>query len=134
MNYRYIGGSPTDLEGGRPIAPGDFTGDIGILPVEDGETPNKNQQLLEEGLLIEAPDVELDENLQQIPSEPVAEPEPGATGEEPVLAGKALEDRAKELDIEGRASMTADQLRAAVVEAEANLEAEAAENNGGESS
>lgn len=117
MNYRYIGNSPTDLEGGRPIAPGDYTGDIDeIVPAAEGETPDKNQQLLEDGMLLEAPGVELDEDLQPLPVEPVEETEPaGATQ----LTGKALDDRAKELDIEGRSDMSADELRAAVAEAEA---------------
>ncbi len=50
-DFRYVGSTPTDLEGGRPIAPGEFTGEIDV-----SEAAPKNQMLLEEGLLIEAPD------------------------------------------------------------------------------
>jgi len=50
-NFRYIGASATDLDGGRPLAPGDFTGDIDV-----SEDSPKNKHLLDDGLLIEAPD------------------------------------------------------------------------------
>lgn len=38
--------------------------------------------------------------------------------DEPKLTGKALDDRAAELDIEGRSDMTADEKRAAIAAAE----------------
>lgn len=46
-------------------------------------------------------------------------PDPGASPSEE-LAGEALQARAQELDIEGRSSMKADELRAAIAAAEAN--------------
>lgn len=46
--FRYVGHTPTDLDGGRPIEPGEFTGPI------DEELP-QNKRMIEEGLLIEAP-------------------------------------------------------------------------------
>lgn len=44
--YRYIGDHVGDLEGGRQVEPGEFTGPI------DPEAP-QNAQLIEEGLLLE---------------------------------------------------------------------------------
>lgn len=103
MQYRYVDSVHTDLEGGRPIAPGEFTGEIDVSEFitsvdeetqEETKTPNKNYQLLQEGRLIAV--------------EPVKE-----------LAGKDLDARAKELNIEGRTAMSADELRSAISEAEA---------------
>lgn len=47
----------------------------------------------------------------------------GGDAEPPVLTGEALNKRAAELEIEGRSNMNADELRAAVSEAEAKLAA-----------
>lgn len=70
-SFRYVGATATDLEGGRPIEPGEFTGPIDVDPLvvsQDPETgeevsrPNKNYQLLEDGqlLLIEPSESEAD--------------------------------------------------------------------------
>lgn len=56
--YRFIGSHPDELEGGRPIEPGEFTGEI------DPDAP-QNARLIEDGLLIEGKD-----------NTPGAEPEP----------------------------------------------------------
>lgn len=44
------------------------------------------------------------------------------------LTGEALQDRARELDIEGRSGMSADELRAAIAEAEGAEESDASED------
>ena len=46
--YRFIGGHADELEGGRPVEPGEFTGPI------DGDL-TQNAHLIEEGVLIEVP-------------------------------------------------------------------------------
>jgi hypothetical protein len=43
--FRYIGTHADELEGGRPLAPGDYTGPI-------NEKAKKNKQLIDEGHLI----------------------------------------------------------------------------------
>lgn len=95
--FRFVGTHADELEGGRPISPGEFTG-----PIDPEETRNK--QLIDEGLLIP---------LGDVPDE-----------EPPKLTGDALKARAEELDIEGRSSMPADDLRAAIAAEESNNENE----------
>lgn len=46
--YRFIGSHADELEGGRPIEPGEFTGPI------DGDL-TQNAHLIEQGVLIEVP-------------------------------------------------------------------------------
>jgi hypothetical protein len=77
-----------DLDDGRMIAPGE------VADVDLNHPHNK--RLLDEGAV-----VLLNE-----------EEDPG------ILTGKALADRAEELEIEGRSNMKADELRAAIVEKE----------------
>lgn len=45
--YRFIGTHADELESGRPLEPGEFTG-----PIEVTEEHPKNKQLLDDGLLI----------------------------------------------------------------------------------
>lgn len=90
-NYRFIGSHADFLSDGRPVAPGDVVGDV--LPEEE--------PLHDQGLLIDA-----DMDPQGASTEP--------------LAGEALDQRAKDLDIKGRTTMSADELRQAVADAEAN--------------
>jgi len=59
-DFRYVGSTPTDLEGGRPIAPGEFTGEIDVT-----EEAPKNKMLLDEGLLVPAPSEAERETLAQ---------------------------------------------------------------------
>lgn len=44
--YRYIGSHAVELEGGRPLAPGEYTG-----PIEEKAT--HNAILIEDGMLVE---------------------------------------------------------------------------------
>jgi hypothetical protein len=48
--YRYIGRHAEELDGGRQLAPGDYTGGI------ETEKGSHNADLLDEGLLIEVPE------------------------------------------------------------------------------
>lgn len=85
-----LGHHPEVLASGRTAAPGEFIPADAIDPTEQPDV-----RLLAEGLLIEAslsPDAE--------------------------LAGDELQDRARALDIHGRSDMSADELRAAIAEAE----------------
>jgi hypothetical protein len=45
--FRYVGDHADELDGGRPIGPGEYTGPI------DADAP-KNKQMIDDGLLIEA--------------------------------------------------------------------------------
>lgn len=99
--FRFVGSHPDELDGGRPIEPGEFTGPI------DPELP-KNEQLLADELLLSVPDGTYEESTGGPPPEA---PE--------LLKGEALNKRASELNIEGRSDMSADELRAAVAQAEA---------------
>lgn len=47
--YRYVGSHADELEGGRPIAPGEYTGPINI-------SEGKNAQMADDGLLIQVED------------------------------------------------------------------------------
>lgn len=91
--YRFIGNHAEELEGGRPIEPGEYTG---LIKLEA-----HNLDLFNDGLLLEVPKGTAPEGQ-------------GA------LTGDALNERARELDIEGRTKMSADELREAVAEREAN--------------
>lgn len=48
-NYRFVGNHPDELDGGRPIEPGQLTGDIEVTD----ETP-KLKQLIDDGLLVDS--------------------------------------------------------------------------------
>lgn len=77
--YRYVGSHADELDGGRPLAPGDFTGPI------DADLP-KNKQLLDDELLIEVPDGSLDaarkaEGAETSPDNGENLQEPGSTGD-----------------------------------------------------
>jgi hypothetical protein len=99
--YRFIGSHPETLDGGRPIEPGEFTGPI------DEKLP-QNEHLVDSGALLTVPDGTYDNEVgAKLPDPPI------------LLTGKALQDRAEELDIEGRTKMSADELREAVRIAEA---------------
>jgi hypothetical protein len=50
-NYRYVGSHPETLDNGSPVAPGDYV----KLTDEELKSP-QNASLLEEGVLVEAPD------------------------------------------------------------------------------
>jgi hypothetical protein len=45
--FRYVGSHADELDGGRPIGPGEFTGPI------DPDAP-KNKQMIDDGLLVES--------------------------------------------------------------------------------
>jgi hypothetical protein len=45
--FRFVGSTPTELEGGRPIEPGEFTG-----PIDVSEKAPANKTLLDEGMLL----------------------------------------------------------------------------------
>lgn len=49
--FKYVGRHADELDGGRPIAPGEYTG-----PIELGEEGSHNSNLAEAGLLIEVED------------------------------------------------------------------------------
>jgi hypothetical protein len=83
------------LDSGRSIAPDERF----VLSVEEQQSDGNARLIRERKILID-PDVKA--------------PESEAGG----LAGKALERRAKELNIEGYSTMSADDLRAAVADAE----------------
>lgn len=100
--FRFIGSHPETLDGGRPIEPGEFTGPI------DHELP-QNAHLVDSGVLLE---VSSGTYKKETGSAPPEAPQK--------LTGDALNKRAEELDIDGRSSMSADELRAAITDAEAN--------------
>lgn len=112
--YRFVGSHADELDGGRPIAPGDFTGPINIVDDESKEdyTP-KAAQLLADGHLIEVADGSADTAAKA-----AAADEPPVPDEDGVLRGDDLQKRAEELDIKGRSTMSADKLRQAVATAE----------------
>lgn len=89
-DYVHVGDHAEVLHSGRSIGPGDR--------VPPDELQEGDQYLVDEGRLV--PDA----------NEEIATNAP--------LSGEALQDRARELDIDGRSNMTADALRAAVSEAE----------------
>lgn len=93
---KVIGDHPEDLASGRVVAPEEVF-DRSEL---DLKSPH-DQRLLDDGIVIEARVT------------PVA------------LEGDALRDRASELNIEGRSTMSAEKLRRAVAEAEAKSADEA---------
>lgn len=107
--YRFVGSHADELEGGRPIEPGEFTG-----PIDASEA--KNHQLVEDGLLIEVSDGTYQNTYgHKAPEPPMSQPR---------LTGADLDKRARELDIEGRSDMSADELRDAVAQAEELLGSE----------
>jgi hypothetical protein len=102
--------APTDLASGRVLAPGEQVTDTDlVLGRDDDDRVTHDQHLVDGGALglVEALEV------------PVLDSE-----DRPLLAGEALEQRARELNIEGRSQMSADDLRAAVAEAEADTAAD----------
>lgn len=104
--YKNARSAPTSIESGRTLAPGEAVqvGELNLDPPEDAPADfvTHDQALINDGSLIEA----------------LEAPEP------PVLRGAALDKRGEELEIEGWSSMSADQKRAAVAEAEARLTSE----------
>lgn len=98
-DYKNVRRAPQDLASGRVLAPGETVA-AADLDLEEG---SHDQGLIDRGVLIDARARE---------------------AETPVLVGEALQDRARELDIPGRTTKTAEELRAAVAEAEAALAAE----------
>jgi hypothetical protein len=102
--FRFTGSHADELEGGRPIEPGEFTGPI------DSSQP-KNKSLIDDGLLVSVPGGTFQREYgSKAPEAPKR------------LTGDALTKRAEELDIENRSKMGADELRTAIAEAEANQE------------
>jgi hypothetical protein len=125
---------------GQPIAPGIRDVDVDVIEDEIGhfdpvaqaglesDLAQKNRDELEREQTFR-PDIEGSRDPREIPDEP-PEHDVGGFAAQAVndlvgeaaqddaegapLSGKALQDRAKELDIEGRSTMTADELRDAV--------------------
>lgn len=96
--YLFVGGHADSLASGRPVAPyQEVPGDY-----VDPDDPH-DAALIAEGKLIDG------------------DPQPTK------LTGKALDDRAAELEIDGRSDMSADEKRAAIERREAELAAEAEE-------
>lgn len=87
--YRVVASHVIDLADGRPALPHTVVDDL------DPDQPH-NQALIEDGQLV-AEDLPVDEKL----------------------TGKALDDRCRELEIDGFSQMSADEKRAAVAAAEA---------------
>lgn len=104
----YTGPSPTVLRSGRTVAPGS--------PIDASELEEAREAVVadEENGVEAQPAVTAERDFydEQGWLEPI-EPQADET-----LAGDALKARAQELEIEGRASMSADELRAAVAVAE----------------
>jgi hypothetical protein len=94
-NYVNARRSPQDIASGLMLAPGEVTDQV------DPDNPH-DRGLIDEGVLL--------------PTD--------AESETPKLAGKALEDRGKELGIEGFSQLSADEKREKVAEAEAALVSE----------
>jgi hypothetical protein len=104
--YRNVANHAASLEGGRMVDEGGFTGPIDpALPA--------HQQLIADGQLIPVPDGTFNEEYGVKPPDPQTQ-----------LTGDALKERAAELDIQGRSSMNADELRAAIEEAERDSDEE----------
>lgn len=101
-SYRYTHRQPTSLASGRPLALADVVTDDDLTRDEEGNVVPDDQWLLDDRRLVP---VEESETYPDAPEE---------------LTGEALEARAKELKIEGRSQMSADELRAAVAEKESN--------------
>lgn len=113
--YRFVGSHPDELDGGRPIEPGEFTGPIEIDDDPDSETYTpKNAHLLEDGYLIQVENGSAAKAQKAAEAEEPTQPE----SDDGVLRGDALNRRAAELGIEGRTTMSAEKLRTAVAEAE----------------
>jgi hypothetical protein len=91
--FKFVGSHLDDLSDGRIVAPGD------VVEIDDPNHPH-NRRMIDEGLLL-----------------PTA-----ADGDDGLLRGEALQQRAAELEIEGRSSMSADELRDAVAAADADKE------------
>ena len=96
--YRNVRLAAQDLASGRVIAPGEVV----LADDVDLDDPH-DAALVADGLLIEADVPEVDKPL----------------------SGAALKERAAELDIDGRAKMSADELRAAIEVAEQDAAADA---------
>lgn len=94
---RCVSDHAEDLSDGRVAAVGEFYHDV------DLKHPTQ-KRLLKEGRIIRVPEADA--------------PEPEK------LTGDALQRRAQDLDIQGRSDMSADQLRAAIADAEDNTDGE----------
>lgn len=92
--------APTDIGSGRVLAPGESVDadDLVLGTDEDTDQPTHDQRLVDDGTLADATPVEPEQHE---------------------LTGDALAAEAQRLDITGRSSMTADELREAVAEAQA---------------
>jgi len=113
--YRFVGSHPDELDGGRPVEPGEFIGAIEIDDDPDSETYTpKNAQLRDDGHLLEVED-----GSAKAAAKAAATEEPPQPDEDGLLRGDDLNRRADELGIKGRSKMSADELRASVAEAEA---------------
>lgn len=95
IEYVHVGSHADMLASGRPVGPGER--------LTDADLHDEDQHILEEGRLVRVDSFDA-----------------GA----PVLTGDELKARAADLDISGRSSMTAEELRTAVAEHE-NPEQEA---------
>jgi len=96
-----VGDHPENLASGAMIGPGER------VARADLDLEGADRWLVDEGRLRPLSDF-------TPTAEELAEHEAG-----PVLSGKALDKRAADLEIEGRSSMSADELRAAIAEREA---------------
>lgn len=93
--YKNIGRGATDLASGRMLSPGEIVDAEALELGTEGDTGH-DQRLIDEGVLLYL----------------------GPERQPPRLTGEALTARAAELEIEGRSTMNADELRAAIAVAE----------------
>jgi hypothetical protein len=108
--FVHVGDHAESLSSGRSIGPGER--------VSADELGAEDAYLVEEGRLVDVADLQ-----------PTADEIAEAKSHE----GDALKQRARDLDIQGRSKMNADELRAAVDAREAEIAAEQAAGTSGES-
>lgn len=99
--YVHVGPHADVLASGRPVGPGERLTHTDLDLTQDDHR-GEDQHLVDEGRLVDVRDFGGPSNT--------------------VLAGDDLQARARELEIEGRSKMSAEELRAAIVTAESGQE------------
>ncbi len=105
VEYVHVGSHADILTSGRTLGPGDRVPEAEIT--EDGAITPHAQHLIDEGVLVDVASF-------------------GGHANEPTGTGEDLQARARELNVKGRSTMTADELRAAVSTAETKEATDAA--------